>query len=309
MNGLVRSMHMAGSESGRGLCQGMLLMWQGFLKERCYNQERLILVGQKNIEVVFRKTIEESRMALIPYITAGDPGLSQTERLVLTFAENGADIVELGVPFSDPLADGPTIQRASERSLKKGTTLRRILAVVEKIREKSGVPIILMSYYNPILKMGLNAFAKRAVTAGVDGVIIPDLPPEEAGGWIKSARSAKLATIFLIAPTSTEERIQKIARVSRGFIYYVSLTGVTGVRKNLQQDVRQRLNLIRRFTKLPLCVGFGISKPEHVRQLAKGAGGVIVGSALVNLIEQSRSMDLHINVGRFIQSLKKETWR
>lgn len=266
-------------------------------------------MGQNNINGVFKKTVKENRTALISYITAGDPGLSQTERLVLTLEENGSDIVELGVPFSDPLADGPVIQRASERSLKKGTTLQKILATVKKIRKKNDVPLVLMSYYNPILRVGLDVFAKRAATVGVDGVIIPDLPPEEAGDWIKAARRAKLATIFLIAPTSTRERIQKIARVSRGFIYYVSLTGVTGARKNLQQDVHQKLHLIRRFTKLPLCVGFGISKPEHVRQLAKGAGGVIVGSALVNLIERSRSADLHQNVGRFIRSLKKETFR
>ncbi len=266
-------------------------------------------MGQENINRIFRKAAKENRTALISYITAGDPGLSRTERLVLTLAENGADIVELGVPFSDPLADGPTIQRASERSLKRGTTLQKILATVGKIRKKSRIPLVLMSYYNPILKMGLDVFAKRSVTAGVDGVIIPDLPPEEAGDWIKSARRAKLATIFLIAPTSTEERIQKIARASRGFIYYVSLTGVTGARKDLQQDVRQRMNLIWRFTKLPICVGFGISKPEHVRQLAKGAGGVIVGSALVSLIARSHPADLHKKVGRFIQSLKKETRR
>jgi tryptophan synthase alpha chain len=267
------------------------------------------MMGQKNIEGTFEKVLSENRIALIPFITAGDPSLAQTEELVMTLAKDGADIVELGVPFSDPLADGPAIQRASERSLKKGATLRRILVTVEKIREKSGIPLVLMSYYNPILKMGLDVFVKRAVTAGVDGIIIPDLPPEEAGDWIQSARRAKLATIFLVAPTSTEERIQKIARVSRGFIYYVSLTGVTGARKNLQQDVRQRVNLIRRFTKLPVCVGFGISKPEHVRQLADGADGVIVGSALVNLIERNKGDKLHQKVGGFIRSLKNATYR
>ena len=266
-------------------------------------------MGQNNINRIFKKTAKENRTALVSYITAGDPTLPQTERLVLTLADSGADIVELGVPFSDPLADGPVIQRACERSLKKGTTLQEILGAVKKIRKKSRVPLVLMSYYNPILRMGLDIFVKRAAAAGVDGVIIPDLPPEEAGDWIKSARREKLATVFLIAPTSTQERIQRIARVSRGFIYYVSLTGVTGVRKDLQQNVRQKLNLIRRFTKLPICVGFGVSKPEHVRELAKGAGGVIVGSALVSLIERSRPGDLHNNVGRFVQSLKKETWR
>ncbi len=266
-------------------------------------------MGQKNIEGIFGKVLSENRMVLIPFITAGDPSLNQTEELVVTIAEDGADIVELGVPFSDPLADGPVIQRASERSLRNGTTLEKILTCVGNIRKKSDIPIVLMSYYNPILKMGLNVFVKRAVTAGVDGVIIPDLPPEEAGDWMKSARRAKLATIFLIAPTSTEERIRKIASVSRGFIYYVSLTGVTGARKNLQQDICQRMSLIRRLTKLPICVGFGISKPEHVRQLAKGADGVIVGSALVNLIERNKGDQLRQKVGGFIRSLKNATYR
>ena len=266
------------------------------------------MMGQKNIDRVFKKSAQEKRAVLIPYITAGDPSLSQTERLVFTLEENGADIVELGVPFSDPLADGPAIQRASERSLKKGTTLQKILVVVKKIRRKSRVPLVLMSYYNPILRMGLDVFAKQAARAGADGVIIPDLPPEEAGEWIQAARQEKQATIFLIAPTSTKDRIQKIARVSRGFIYYVSLTGVTGARRDLQGDISQKLNFSRRLTRLPVCVGFGISKPEHVRQLAKGGGGIIVGSALVNLIARSHSEDLHKSVGWFIQSLKKETW-
>ena len=266
-------------------------------------------MGQKNIEAVFRKRAQENRIALIPFITAGDPSLLDTERLVMTLAENGADIVELGVPFSDPLADGPVIQSASERSLKNGTTLKKILTCVERVRKKNNVPIILMSYYNPILKMGLTAFADRAEEVGVDGIIIPDLPSEEAGDWIKAARRAKLATIFLVAPTSTEERIQKIVRVSRGFVYYVSLTGVTGARKNLQQDVREKLNLIRRFAKLPVCVGFGISKPEHVRKLSKFVNGVIVGSALVQIIEQSRNANVHQRVGSFIHSLKKATYQ
>ncbi|MBI1976004.1 MAG: tryptophan synthase subunit alpha [Candidatus Omnitrophica bacterium] len=266
-------------------------------------------MGQINISRVFRQTEKEKRTALVPFITAGDPSLSTTEALTLTLARSGADMVELGVPFSDPLADGPIIQGASERSLRKGTTLEKILLCVKKIRRRSDIPVVLMSYYNPIFKMGLDSFSKRCGQAGVDGVIIPDLPPEEAGNWIGTARRAGLATIFLVAPTSTEERIKKIARLSRGFVYYVSLTGVTGVRKDLQQDVRQKLNLIRRLAKLPICVGFGVSKPEHVRQLAKWAGGVIVGSALVNLIERSHPGNLHKNVRRFIQSLKKETQR
>ena len=264
-------------------------------------------MGQKNIEAVFRKRAQENRIALIPFITAGDPSLLDTERLVVTLEENGADIVELGVPFSDPLADGPIIQRASERSLQNGTTLKKILNCVKKIRKKSDIPIVLMSYYNTILKMGLGDFANRAEEVGVDGVIIPDLPPEEANDWVKAARAKRLATIFLVAPTSTPERIKKIAQVSRGFLYYVSLTGVTGVRDKIQKSVREKVRLISNFSNLPVCVGFGISKPEHVQQLVKFANGVIVGSVLVRLIEESNKKYLLKNVGVFIQKFKRVT--
>lgn len=262
-----------------------------------------------NIKRVFDRAKREKRIALVPFVTAGDPTLAETERLVGTLAQNGADIVELGVPFSDPLADGPTIQRASERSLKKGTTLEKILQCVKSIRRRSDIPLVLMSYYNPILKMGLGPFSRGCKEAGVDGVVIPDLPPEEASQWIQSARQTKLATIFLIAPTSTPERIKKIAQVSRGFIYYVSLTGVTGIRRKVQKDIHRKLKQISAVTELPICVGFGISKPEHVKQLVKEAQGAIVGSALVDLIDRNLKNDLQGKAGNFIRLLKKATYQ
>ncbi len=267
-------------------------------------------MGQKNIEAVFRKTFEEDRIALIPFLTAGDPSLAQTKQLVLTLAANGADIVELGVPFSDPLADGPVIQRASERSLKKGTTLGKILICVQEIRQKNSIPIVLMSYYNPILKMGIAVFSQKCADAGVDGVIIPDFPPEESDEWIRTARKVQLATIFLVAPTSSLDRIKKINGVSRGFLYYVSLTGTTGARNQLSKDITKKLHLIRKVSTNPICVGFGISRPEHVKALSKYADGVIVGSALVGLIEQYAKRSILLpKLKRFMRALKKETYQ
>ncbi len=238
------------------------------------------------IDLKFDQLRKEGQKALITFITAGDPSLERTHELVLRLEKSGADIIELGVPFSDPLADGPVIQAASERALKNGTTLTRVLDLVKTLRQTTQVPIALLSYYNPIYKYGLTRFVKDAVDVGVDGVIIPDLPPEEADELKHKAESKNLAIIFLLAPTSTPERIRLISQASTGFIYYVSLTGITGIRKNLETTLEESIRQIRLITNKPIAVGFGISTREHVQTITKIADAAIVGSAIVNLIEQ-----------------------
>ncbi len=243
--------------------------------------------------------------ALIPYVTAGDPSLGDTRRLVVEAARRGADIVEIGVPFSDPLADGPVIQRAAQRALAAGVTLARVLELVRDLRGEVSIPLVFLTYYNPVLAFGLKAFARSAVDAGLDGVIVADLPPEEAGPLSDEARAAGLDLIHLVAPTSTPARMRLIARRSRGFIYVVSLTGVTGVRDAISPDLVKQLRALRRITTRPICVGFGISTPEHVSAIAPYADGVIVGSAVVRLVERhAGTPQLVEEVGRFIASLK-----
>jgi tryptophan synthase alpha chain len=243
--------------------------------------------------------------ALIPYFTAGDPSLGETRRLVREAWRQGADLVELGVPFSDPLADGPVIQRASQRALAAGVTLSRVLELCRDLRGEVPIPLVLLTYYNPVLAFGLKAFARSAVDAGADGVIVADLPPEEAGPLAAEAGAAGLDLVHLVAPTSTPARMRLIARRSQGFVYVVSLTGVTGMRDELAPDLLRQLRALRRLTPRPICVGFGISTPEHVRRVAPDADGVIVGSAVVRLVEQHRGQaGLVDEVGRFIASLK-----
>lgn len=246
--------------------------------------------------------------ALIPYLTAGDPDLATTQALILEFERRGADLLEIGVPFSDPLADGVTIQRASQRALRGGTTLTRILEMVRGIRADCGLPLLLMSYANPIFHFGFARFAKEAVAAGVDGLIVPDLPPEEGAELIEATAPHDLHTVFLLAPTSSRERVQKIAAVSRGFIYYVSLRGVTGARSRLSGDLEATVRMIRAETDKPLAVGFGISSPAQVRMVAGVADGVIVGSTIVSLLERNAGrVDLVKDAGEFVASLKAAT--
>ncbi|MBL7170742.1 MAG: tryptophan synthase subunit alpha [Candidatus Omnitrophica bacterium] len=228
-----------------------------------------------------------NKKAFITFITAGDPSLSVTERLVLEMDRSGVDVVELGVPFSDPTADGPRIQASSMRSLKAGTTLAKILNLVKKIRKKSKIPLVLMTYYNPVYAYGIKKFARDAACAGVDGVIVPDLPPEEALELIKESRRFNLANIFLLAPTSTKERIKKVIQKGSGFIYYVSLTGVTGERKTIPPDLYKKLKEIKSLTRKPVAVGFGVSRAAQIKSILKKADGVIVGSALVGIIEKN----------------------
>ncbi len=239
----------------------------------------------------FGELAQRGEMGLVAYITAGDPSLGASERIVLAAAEAGADVIELGVPFSDPVADGPTIQRASERALRSGTTLAGVIELVSRLRLQTDVPLMLFSYFNPILQMGMNKFADAAAKAGADGVLVTDLTPEEAGEYRAAIRARGLDTIFLAAPTSTDERLAKIAECSSGFLYLISRTGVTGARESLPEDLPSLARRARRFTKLPLAVGFGISQPAHVTVLGGIADAAVVGSALVAEIEKAWSAD------------------
>ncbi|MEJ2191147.1 MAG: tryptophan synthase subunit alpha [Nitrospirota bacterium] len=237
----------------------------------------------------FKKLKRKGRKAFIPYIMAGDPSLERTGELIGLLERHGADIVELGVPFSDPLADGPVIQRAAERALKGGVSLRKVIRFVSDIRRKTQIPLVLMTYFNPVFRYGLEAFMRDASEAGVDGVIVPDLPPEEAGEYRKLARAHGVDTIFLVAPTSTEERRKKIARASSGFLYYVSITGITGARLALAGEAGESIRALREMSGKPVALGFGVSTPEEARQVAAMADGVIVGSAIVKRIAQDTS--------------------
>jgi tryptophan synthase alpha chain len=230
-------------------------------------------------------------MGLVAYITAGDPSLPATEQFVLALAEAGADVIELGVPFSDPVADGPVIQRASERALRGGATLAGVLALVKSLRSKTEVPLVLFSYFNPVLQMGLEKFGDAGKAAGADGVLITDLTPEEAGDYRAAMTARGLDTIFLAAPTSTDERLALIAKSTSGFLYLISRTGVTGVKDQLADELPALARRVRRFTELPIAIGFGISLPGHVSLLGGLADAAVVGSALVEEIERSASVD------------------
>ncbi len=253
----------------------------------------------------FRELSARGELGLVAYVTAGDPSLEATGQIVLAASESGADVIELGVPFSDPVADGPTIQRASDRALRAGTTLAGVIDLVRRLRAHTQVPLILFSYFNPILQMGLEKFADAAASAGADGVLVTDLTPEEAAEYRAAMRARHLNTIFLAAPTSTDGRLAKIAECSSGFLYLISRTGVTGTRDALPEDLPALARRVRRFTRLPLAVGFGISQPEHVSILGGIADAAVVGSAIVAQIEKSTNADqAAANVAALIRSLK-----
>jgi tryptophan synthase alpha chain len=241
------------------------------------------------IEKCFATLRADGEMGIVAYITAGDPSIDATLEFVLALEEAGTDVIELGVPFSDPLADGPTIQRASERALKSGASLPKILELVGRIRKSSQIPLVLFSYYNPILQMGLETFAAAASAAGVDGVLATDLSPEESVEYRRILAMHHLDTIFLCAPTSTDERLASIAECSSGFLYLVSRTGVTGAKDTLPDDLPALLRRVRNFTKLPIAVGFGISLPGHVTLLGGLADAAVVGSSLVAEIEHAKT--------------------
>ncbi len=251
------------------------------------------------IAQVFRQLKSTGKKALIPYIMAGDPSLYATKKFVIDLESAGADIIELGVPFSDPLADGPTIQRASERSLQHGTTLKKVLALVREIRQFSEIPLILMTYYNPVFQIGIETFVREVVRVGVDGIIIPDLIPDEADDFIQFARQHKLDTIFLLAPTSTQERIKKVAKASTGFIYYVSITGITGAKLSMDKAMKNTLHSIKNITNKPIGIGFGISNPEEASRVAAMADGIIIGSAIVKLISKGK------DIKTFVRNIRK----
>ena len=258
------------------------------------------------IDKKFNELQKNNKKAFIAYIMAGDPSLAVTKKLIPELENKGADIIELGVPFSDPLADGPTIQRASERGLKSKTTLTNVFNLVRNARSETQMPIVLMLYYNLVFHYGLKRFVENAVLSGVDGVIVPDLPPEESGELRDIAKKHKFSVIHLLAPTSSAERIKNIAAVSTGFIYYVSLTGTTGCRNKLSEGLSENLRRIKKIAKKPVCAGFGISTREQVKAVSEIADGVIVGSAIVKVIEKNiRKKDLVKNVGDFVKRLRE----
>lgn len=237
----------------------------------------------------FEAARRENRAVLIAYITAGDPCPERTPSLVAALERGGAEIIELGVPFSDPVADGPVIQRGAERALKAGTNVHRVLDIAREIRRHSDIPLILFSYLNPLLRFGFDRLAEVAAEIEIDGVLLTDLSVEEAAEHVPVLRKSGLDTIFLAAPTSTPERLEAVAKYSSGFVYLVSRTGVTGVRQDLSESAGQLVTAMRSKTELPLAVGFGISTPEHARQVARIADGVAVGSAFVRLVEENLS--------------------
>lgn len=239
------------------------------------------------IDKKFEELRGKSKKAFIAFITAGFPSLTWTRKLVLAFEQAGVDIVELGIPFSDPLADGPTIQAASQKALDTGVTVSKIWKTVKQIRRKSQIPLALMTYYNPVFHYGQEKFFKKAKQAGVDGLIIPDLPPEEAGDLIAMGREMDLATVFFLSPATPPKRMKKIVGLSTGFVYFVSLTGVTGARRSLPKDLVAKVKAAKALTRKPVCVGFGVSTQAQVRLISRFADGVIVGSAIIEDIQKN----------------------
>lgn len=257
------------------------------------------------LDRAFARARDEKRAALITYVMSGDPDLEASREAALACIRGGADILELGMPFSDPIADGPTIQRAGERALASGTTVVKCLELAQSLRGATDAPIVLMGYANPVLSMGLDAFVLRAVRAGVDAVILPDLPPEEAGELRSAAAREGLRTVFLVAPTSTQARSSAACEASTGFVYLVSVAGVTGARQAVGSDVVLQLASLRAVSRVPVVVGFGVSTPEHASALGPHADGVVVGSAIVSRIAEPGSAAERVaRVEAFVRSLK-----
>lgn len=257
------------------------------------------------IQLQFKHLKQANEKALVTFITAGDPDLDTTETLLSILAESGVDIIELGIPFSDPMADGPTIQRASERALASGTTLEGILQLVSRARKQISTPIVLMGYSNPIHAYGWERFAQDAAQAGVDGLLLVDLPPEEADELLPSARAAGLKIIFLLTPTSDLNRIKQVSRYGSGFLYYVTVTGVTGARQSVSNSLEDELKTVRARINLPVVAGFGVSTPEQAAQVANVADGVVVGSAIVKLFEKYHGEQLQKEVRTLVTALKR----
>jgi len=257
-------------------------------------------VSMSRIDRTFEALRKADRKGFIAYITAGDPDLERTRRLVLEFGRRGVDLVELGVPFSDPLADGPVNQAAAQRALRGGATLRDVLGLVQDIREESEMPLVFFTYFNPVYRYGLECFADRAAAVGVDGVLMLDLPLEESAEYKALMDARKMDTVFIVAPTTPEQRIRRISEYATGFVYCTSRTGVTGERERLSEALAPIVERIRRYTDKPIGVGFGISTPDHVREASRHADAVIVGSAIVRRIGAGAEV---AEVGRFVETL------
>jgi tryptophan synthase alpha chain len=259
------------------------------------------------IEDAFKKLKQEGKKGFIPFITAGDPDLATTEQLLITLANSGATLIELGVPFSDPMADGPVIQRASERALKNKFGLQEILDTTARVRNQIDTPIILFSYYNPLLQFGLKQIAGVGKDAGLDGVLVTDLTPEESGEFEAELRAQGLDMIFLVAPTSTDERLHLVAQHASGFIYAVSRAGVTGAQSSVSAEAEKLVTRMRRFSELPIAVGFGISNAEQVKDVQRYADAVVVGSAIVAEMEKfSDSPEIVQRIGELCAELRRE---
>ncbi|RJP29762.1 MAG: tryptophan synthase subunit alpha [Candidatus Omnitrophota bacterium] len=257
------------------------------------------------IEKKFKELKRKNKKALVAFITAGYPSLSATEKLIIRLEQAGVDIIELGIPFSDPMADGPIIQESSQEALNKGVNVVNILQTVRRARKQVRLPLCLMTYYNPVFRYGQDRFVRDSVASGVDGLIVPDLPPDEAAGLIKKARKTGLDTIFFVSPTTSRERMKFIAKNTTGFIYYVSTTGVTGPRSNIPGDLLVNLRAIKNITSKPVCVGFGVSNRDQALKISRIADGVIVGSAIVKKIKECSKHPAFINkVAAFVSSLK-----
>ena len=265
------------------------------------------MLSSGRIESCMSQLRENNRSGLFPFVTAGDPDLSFTKSLIKSLASSGADGMEIGVPFSDPLADGPTIQRASMRALEGGTNLKSVIKMISEIREDlKNLPLVIMTYYNPIVAMGIDVFVKECSLAGVDAVIVPDLPPEESMLLLKSMEEYPLELVFMLAPTSTEERISLVNKFGGGFIYYVAQMGVTGARESLDKDLNVSLEKINEEKKMPVLVGFGIKTPEQAAEVSQYAEGIIVGSALIDVIEQNSQREDKLEAAaKYIASLKE----
>lgn len=254
----------------------------------------------KKWEELFKK----KEKALVSFMTAGDPNLETTRKLMVSLEEGGTDILELGVPFSDPMADGPVIQKASERALSKGVSLRQILELVKETRANLHIPLLLMGYYNPVLSYSIKRYAQDASLAGVDATLVVDLPPEESEELDRELRKVGIDLIYLLSPTSDSERIRKVASRARGFIYFVSITGVTGAKLQAENEIQKKVAEIRQYTKIPVVIGFGISTPQQARKMAPLADGIVVGSAFVSCIEKNIRNGLEEKVRDYARELK-----
>ena len=257
-----------------------------------------------SIDHLFQQLRADGRRAFMPFVTAGDPDLDFTQQLIQTCAAEGANLCEVGIPYSDPIADGPVIQASYTRALERGTTLEAILNSIRKVSSKDSTPLVSMVSYGIVRRVGLACYAEQAKQAGFAGIIIPDLPVEEAREMADACQSLDLSLIQLIAPTTTEDRALEIARTSSGFIYFVSVTGITGARQQLPDDISDRISWLKQHTDLPICVGFGVSQPEQAAMLAEVADGIIVGSAIVRMLAEDKSRDeILANVASFVRSM------